>query len=158
MKWGILALGAILLIFAISIFTVPDKSIHEPTEIPSPTPIQLDSMRIYNLVNDYRASKSLNKLTFDPSMCDYTKIRLSQIHTDFSHSGYKLNPFPYGKSYGYTGENLIQGYPSEQDTVDAWIASPKHLENIIKPAYTRTCVSSDSYHGQTYVVQEFASY
>lgn len=130
-----------------------------PTPGPSLTPLVLDSMKIYNLINDYRISKGLNKLVFDPSMCDYTKKRLTEIHSDFSHAGFIQVRPPYFFSPNVSiGENLSRGSTSDQETVDTWIKSPTHLENIVKPVYTRTCISTDNNVNETYVVQEFASY
>lgn len=136
--------------------TFVKKIIPTPTELP-----HLDAYKIYDLINDYRASKGLNKLLFDPSMCDFTSKRLTEIHSNFSHKGYKANPFPYGKANS-TGENLIQGYTTDQSIVTAWVASPEHLANIVNPQFTRTCIQVDATPMGVFqslsAVQEFASY
>lgn len=40
-----------------------------------------------------------------------------------------------GYNYSYAGENLAKNYPTAQATVDAWMASETHRENILKPEY-----------------------
>jgi uncharacterized protein YkwD len=37
--------------------------------------------------------------------------------------------------YNSAGENLAKNYPTAQATMDAWMASPTHKANILKPAY-----------------------
>ena len=118
---------------------------------------QLDPFKIYNLVNDFRSSKGLKKLVFDPSMCDFANTRLKEIHTDWSHSGF-LPVADTTYKYNFAGENLAKGYLSEQETLDGWEQSPKHLEDMVDPNFTRTCVTTDIFGSKTYVVQEFASY
>lgn len=40
-----------------------------------------------------------------------------------------------GYNYSYAGENLAKNYPSSQATVNAWMGSPAHRDNILKGAY-----------------------
>lgn len=133
------------------------NSTSKPIEKISPTP-HLDPYKIYNLINDYRASNDINKLVWDPSMCDFVQKRLIQIHTDYSHSDFLANA---KKVFGYNlylGENISQGETSEQELVSDWINSQEHRENILNIHFDRTCISSDVFYGNTYSIQEFASY
>lgn len=41
-----------------------------------------------------------------------------------------------GYAYSYAGENLAKNFDSAQATVDAWLASPSHRENMLRPYYT----------------------
>ena len=41
-----------------------------------------------------------------------------------------------GYSYSYAGENLAKNFDSAQATVDAWMASPSHRENMLREYYT----------------------
>ncbi len=41
-----------------------------------------------------------------------------------------------GYSYQKLGENLAAGFDSEQSTIDGWMASPPHKENLLDPAFT----------------------
>jgi hypothetical protein len=40
-----------------------------------------------------------------------------------------------GYSYQKLGENLATGFNSEQATIDGWMASPPHRENLLDPAF-----------------------
>jgi uncharacterized protein YkwD len=40
-----------------------------------------------------------------------------------------------GYNYDVAGENLAKNYPTAQATVDAWMASPTHRANMLKPTY-----------------------
>lgn len=76
-----------------------------------------------------------------------------------------VTPADLVKSFGYnyivTGENLILGnFASEKDLVQAWMASPGHMANILNNRYTEIgiAVLKGEYNGQiTWIgVQEFA--
>lgn len=121
----------------------------------------LDPYKMFNLINDYRASKGLNKLVFNPKLCDFTKQRLAEIHTNYSHDGFSAKRVCNPNEYCHLGENLARGYSSEEEAVKAWIASPEHVLNILDPNFTQTCIASDyQYEGknlESYIVQEFSS-
>lgn len=89
---------------------------------------------------------------FDDTLCDFAKERLYEIHTDWSHDGFweVETKYPYIEA----GENLAYGQTSPEELVRQWVASPKHLENILKP-YTRTCIETNIYNNTTYTVQQF---
>ena len=40
-----------------------------------------------------------------------------------------------GYNYSYAGENLAKNYPTAEATVEAWMESPTHRENILKQQY-----------------------
>ena len=48
-------------------------------------------------------------------------------------------PWVFIEAQGYTyqklGENLATGFASEQATIDGWMASPPHRENLLDPAF-----------------------
>jgi len=41
----------------------------------------------------------------------------------------------FGYKYRYAGENLAKDFSNPQSTVDAWMASPSHRENLLSPKY-----------------------
>lgn len=41
-----------------------------------------------------------------------------------------------GYKYKYAGENLARDFSNPQATVDAWMASPSHKDNLLSPKYT----------------------
>lgn len=123
----------------------------------TPTPVKtLDRYKLFELVNLHREKQGLSPLLFDPSMCEYTKERLKEVHTGWSHDGFNRKKPPF--RYTYAGENLSRGFLKESEVVDGWINSPSHLENIIKPQYVRTCIEVDLFNQSQYIVQEFASF
>jgi hypothetical protein len=66
-----------------------------------------------------------------------------------------------GYDYQYAGENLAIHFNESADVVRAWVASPKHYENLIKTEYTEMGlgIASGMMDGRqtTVVVQFFAS-
>lgn len=67
-----------------------------------------------------------------------------------------------GYNYIYAGENLARGFSTAQDTVNAWMASPDHRENMLSPNYTDVgfAVAQGNLTGDTntvLVVEEFGS-
>lgn len=162
----------ILVILIGAIFFIPAKNLGgktslpplypTPTLTPFPTEKPLDVMQIHRLINEYRIENGLKPLRFNESMCPFTKVRLNQIHTNWSHTGWLSVKNYY--TYVYFGENLSKGYSYAEAIVSAWIASPGHLANIVKPVYTDTCIAFDEPRGvpnvenSVYVVQHFASF
>lgn len=71
--------------------------------------------------------------------------------------------FITGAGYGYVvaGENLAKNFSSSQDVVNAWMASPTHKENLIKPSYKEVgfAVVNGKLNGEetTLVVQMFGT-
>ena len=66
-----------------------------------------------------------------------------------------------GYSYSYAGENLAVRFTDSKDVVNAWMASPSHRGNILKPAYTHigVGVATGLYEGKPaiFVVQYFGA-
>lgn len=66
-----------------------------------------------------------------------------------------------GYAYQYAGENLAVRFEDSKDIVDAWMDSPGHRANIVKPHYTNIGVgiAEGEYQGApaTFVVQYFAA-
>ncbi|MBI3572444.1 hypothetical protein HY091_02865 [Candidatus Kaiserbacteria bacterium] len=66
-----------------------------------------------------------------------------------------------GYRYRYAGENLAVNFTDSSDVEKAWMASPTHHANIVKPQYTEVGigVANGLYEGQeaTFVVQFFAA-
>ncbi|SEA71435.1 Cysteine-rich secretory protein family protein, partial [Oribacterium sp. KHPX15] len=82
-------------------------------------------------------------------------VRANEITTKFSHTR------PDGTDW-YTvnanlqyGENLAEGYNTADDVVNAWMASPTHRANILKPDFKTCAISTTTQNGRTYWAQEF---
>jgi hypothetical protein len=84
----------------------------------------------------------------------------------FSHTGPDgKEPWAWiseaGYTYRYAGENLAVRFDESADVVNAWMASPTHRANIVKPVYTEIGigVAQGMYEGApaTFVVQYFGT-
>jgi hypothetical protein len=84
----------------------------------------------------------------------------------FSHTGPDgKTPWQWisasGYQYQYAGENLAVRFINSTDVINAWMESPTHRANIVKPVYTQigVGVAEGMYQGQpaTYVVQYFGT-
>ena len=158
-----LAFGIVAVyIWATTAFEANGTAVPLPTLVPMPTPHPFDALTLLSLINDYRESQGLSRLLYDDRLCPFAKKRLSQVHSDWSHSGYRAEVLKtYCIHCTWSGENLGKGYLSEQEELDAWLASPEHKENIEKAAYTNTCIVSDVANDNgapsNFTVQEFSS-
>lgn len=113
---------------------------------------------------------------------DYNVGRLSENATldaaaqakanDMAAKGYFSHNGPDGKEpwawvkgagydYQYAGENLAVRFTGSSDVVNAWMASPSHKANIVKPVYTDigVGVAQGMFQGEpaTFVVQYFGA-
>lgn len=66
-----------------------------------------------------------------------------------------------GYLFRYAGENLAVNFEESNDVVDAWLASPSHRLNIMKPQYEEIGIgmATGTYMGETavFVVQMFGT-
>lgn len=106
-------------------------------------------------VNDIRVANGLNALRYDASLEATATVRANELTVRFSHTRpdgsdwYTVNP---DLMYG---ENLADGYTTADAVVNAWMASPEHKANILKPDFTTVAVSTAVKNGKTYWAQEF---
>ena len=105
-------------------------------------------------VNEIRVANGLNALRYDASLEATAAVRANELTVRFSHTRpdgsdwYTVNP---DLMYG---ENLADGYTTADAVVNAWMASPEHKANILKPDFTTVAVSSVVNNGKTYRAQE----
>ncbi len=134
------------------------------------TPIQsasaVNAVDIISLTNQNRSNAGVPVLTTSPLLTDAAQLKAD----DMAANSYYAHMSPDGKSplywldlvgYHYinAGENLVIDRTTSEQVVDAWMNSPDHRENILRPQFTEIGVGTASgvYEGlQTiYVVQEF---
>ncbi len=108
-----------------------------PTE---PTPqqfVNLDSDKIFSLINQYRASQGLSPFEQENSVCELAQIRSVELAGELTngtiHSGLYNRTLPY-----WIWENAKLG-SNEEDTVSWWLSSPLHHQSIIGD-YKYSCV------------------
>jgi hypothetical protein len=119
------------------------------------------------LTNDDRTANGLSTLTVDPELAAAAQLKAN----DMAANGYFAHVSPTGKTpwywlqkvgyqYSYAGENLAVNFDDSKAVEDAWMASPTHHANIVKPQYTHVGygIASGVYEGRqtTFVVQLFA--
>lgn len=118
--------------------------------------------------NDDRAANKLAALTPDPLLASAAQLKAD----DMAAKGYFSHVSPDGKTpwfwldqvkypYTYAGENLAIDFTDSKDVEEAWMASPAHHANIVKPQYTRIGIGTAQGvfegHETTFVVQFFAT-
>ncbi len=98
------------------------------------------------LLKDTNDDRSANKvaplaLNSELSRAAQSKANDMAARNYWSHDTPDGNP-PWvfvtdqGYSYQKLGENLATGFSNEMATVNAWMASPSHRENLLDPAFT----------------------
>lgn len=110
---------------------------------------------LIQLVNDVRNENNLAPLTVNDKLTQSAQYRAEEICStgNFSHDNWKQS-LTY--DYHMAGENLAKNYATEEATVQAWVNSPKHYENIVKP-YTETGIGAVECGNEYYIVQHFGT-
>lgn len=110
---------------------------------------EIDSNKLQSLVNQWRKTNDYPQYIKSPGLCNYARERLEEIKTDWSHDQFmsdSCNKTPFN----YCGENLSRGYLYEEQTLQAWLDSPTHRENIEKD-FVYMCVEcKDGYCSQQF--------
>lgn len=106
-------------------------------------------------VNQIRVANGLNSLRYDASLEGAADVRANETTVRFSHTRpdgsdwYTVNP---DLMYG---ENLADGYTTADEVVNAWMASPGHKANILKPDFTTMGIGIVNRNGKNYWAQIF---
>lgn len=126
-----------------------------PYVTPTPTPTTSPNGDVlFDKVNKWRIDNKLKPFTKTDRVCDSAKIRLYEIKSDFSHNGFISSRFCNSKTEGcIIGENLAKGNMTEDEILEAWLASPLHRENI-EFNFVYSCIVTEG----NFVVQHFGSF
>ena len=126
----------------------------------------VDATDIITLTNQNRTQAGVPALVTSPLLTEAAQLKAN----DMASRSYYAHVSPDGKSplywldlvgYHYinAGENLVIDRTTSEQVVDAWMNSPDHRENILRPQFTEIGVGTASgvYEGLNtiYVVQEF---
>ena len=98
-------------------------------------------------VNEIRVANGLSPLTWNGQIENAAKVRANEIVSSFSHTR------PEG-SVLY-GENLAQYYDGADEVVAAWMNSPSHKANILKPEFKSGAIAAIEVDGEVYWAEEF---
>lgn len=120
------------------------------------------------MTNSDRTASGHAALTPDPLLSQAAQKKAD----DMAAKGYFAHVSPDGKTpwywldavgykYTYAGENLAINFTDSVDVEAAWMNSPEHHANIVKPEYTRIGIGTAQglYEGKetTFVVELFAA-
>ncbi len=112
-------------------------------------------MDILTKVNGIRTANGLKPLRYDTNLDAPALVRATEASTFFSHTR------PNGTEW-YTvnanlmyGENLAEGYTTADEVVNAWMASPEHKANILRPDFTTMGIGIVNKNGKNYWAQIF---
>lgn len=128
----------------------------------------VDAEELITMTNNYREAEGLSDLSINPRLTQAAVNKAGDILTNqyFNHtspSGRKFSDWikEVGYKYFYVGENLAIDFDNNSDVFTAWLNSPTHKENIIKPQYQEigiaTLTGNYNHHLSTVVVQLFGT-
>jgi len=135
---SVLAVGFLLIIlelaFLVHVFVVLDKSNFLAAILPGV---------LTGLTNEERQNVDLPPLKENQLLVHAAQLKAQ----DMASKGYFAHTSPDGKSpwywlsevgysYRYAGENLAVNFFESIDVAHAWMNSPTHAANVVKPAYT----------------------
>lgn len=121
---------------------------------------------IVDLVNEERARYGLSTLAYLPDLEGACQTRAKEASTVWDHSrpdgrGWETVLTDMGYSYHAAGENLLDANVlNATSAVEAWMGSPGHRENILRPKFTGICVGivqgtdGDYYYAQLFITKE----
>jgi len=114
-----------------------------------------DAKAAFTKVNEIRVANGLQPLTWNFQIENAAKVRATEIVRSFSHTR------PDGSAW-YTadpsvlyGENLAQYFDGADEVVVAWMNSPAHRANILKPEFKSGAIYTVEVNGEVYWAQEF---
>ncbi len=116
--------------------------------------------QVLELTNQERAKSGLPPLAANAEL-NYAADKYAELMSQnryFSHTGPDgSQPWDRAKAVGFEaqtmGENIAAGQKTPQQVVQAWMDSPGHRANILRPSFTQLGVGFDN----NYWVQDFGS-
>ena len=130
-----------------------------PAPTSTPVPVSGGSLsalasEVVGQVNQERAAQGLSPLHIDPDLSAAACVRARELAHSFSH----VRPDGHGwstvsaKAYG---ENIAMGQKTVDKVMAAWLSSPGHRENILRPSFGSIGVCAWRENGVIYWVQLF---
>ena len=105
-----------------------------------PVPAEVLTAQVIELTNQQRNAYGCGELAVDQDLILASERQswyMAETH-NFSHLGWGGSTFEArARVAGYlqpAGENIAWGYPTAQEVMDAWMASPGHRANILNCA------------------------
>jgi len=129
----------------------PARASSEPSSAPTSAPAATDlptrtadddgasvtalADEIVVLTNAARHDAGLDDLVVSACATEQADDRTRVLVAEGRFEHDPLEPVVAACGGGSVGENLAQGYPSARATVDAWLASPGHRDNLLRASY-----------------------
>lgn len=118
-------------------------------------PVMIDEERMLARINGERYTNGLEILQSDPQLEKEAQERAEGLCIgEFSHANFMPELTNSKYEYDYAGENLAQGNFNAETHVQAWLDSPTHRDNILKPEYRQTGMGV-AYCGHTTIIVEW---
>lgn len=113
----------------------------------------LNEDSLWGIIQEWRTEHNLPTYTKSQELCDFAKVRVYEIKTDWSHQGFHRERFlKYLSNWKALGENLGRQFHTEDALLTAWLNSPGHRANL-DAGYTHSCVIVDG----EYIVHLFGN-
>lgn len=142
----------ILSLFLLGLFLTACGGGSSSTDTSDNAPVNVDQNELITLVNQIRTS---NQMCGDVAYTATNEVQwngilaiVAQNHSDdMNNNNFLAHTSSDGKtlsdrlgevgysSVNYAGENIAQGYTTEQSVIDAWLANPEHCANLMNPNY-----------------------
>ena len=97
---------------------------------------------LVSITNKKRGEIGLPPLILNPKLSQAAALKAGDMFAKdyWAHNSPDgITPWAFikqsGYDYAYAGENLARGFNSAEDVVNAWMASPKHKENMLFKNY-----------------------
>lgn len=162
-RLALIPAGLIILLFS-GIFPVEELLTFNPVSLTA----SIAAYDVASLTNEQRVKNGLPPLDVSPLLTEAAQDKAD----DMAQNSYYAHVSPDGKTplywldhvgYHYlnAGENLVIDRTTSEQAVDAWMNSPDHRENILRPQFTEIGigVAKGEYDGFStiFVVQEFGT-
>ena len=111
----------------------------------------IQESQILELVNLERSKNGIQPLTINPQLVQSAQLKTRDMldYNYFGHisnNGQKWSDFIINSGYNYTtsGENLAKNYTDSRSTVQAWMNSTTHRNNILNKDFEETGIGFGS--------------
>jgi len=128
------------LVFAL-LLTVSFKRLNLNNVLGFATDITVE--KLFTLTNEQRQKKGLNNLSYNDKLSNAAAKKANDMFAKnyWAHYGPDgESPWDFildsGYKYEYAGENLAKNFLFSSGVINAWMNSPTHRENILKPEYS----------------------
>ncbi|MDD3284851.1 MAG: CAP domain-containing protein [Patescibacteria group bacterium] len=123
----------------------------------------ISATQIFNLINKERIKRNIPPLTLNNKLIQAAKNKAK----DLADKKYFDHNSPNGKQfsswiketnykYSFIGENLAINFQTEETTINAWMKSESHKENILEKNFTETGIAiTTNNEGKIIIVQIF---